>query len=144
MRTLCKLIPSDLRDTSAPRSIETQAQASKRGHEFWTRIYARNSEFEPNATVEACPDYAFIVRDILYGRIFSYDGVLNDLETGYVIVSALIGIDCQNQLRHHMKGMLYTGATREELLKLRNFILDIAHRVGVKMRGAPREIPDID
>ncbi|CAK7235441.1 hypothetical protein SBRCBS47491_009294 [Sporothrix bragantina] len=37
-------------------------QASERGHAFWRRIYARNPEFDPNATIDASPDYAFVVR----------------------------------------------------------------------------------
>lgn len=95
------------------------------------------------ATPAASPDYAFVVRDLLYGRIFSFDAILNDLETGYVIVSTLIGIDCQAQLRHHMKGMLYNGATRDELQALQNLCLDVANRLGIKFRHEPREIPTI-
>ena len=82
--------------------------------------------------------------DLLYGRVFSYDGILNDLETGYVIVSALVGLDCQNQLRHHMKGALYNGATREELQELYDVLLDLAKRLGVKFRSEKREVPRID
>lgn len=82
--------------------------------------------------------------DLLYGRIFSYDGILNDLETGYVVVSALTGIDCQPQLRHHMKGMLYNGATREQLQELQDTLLGLAARLGVKFRSERPEIPSID
>lgn len=86
------------------------------------------------------------LKDILYGRIFSFDAILNDLETGQVIVSALIGIDCQHQLRNHMKGMLYNGATREELTELRDLCLDLARRLGVVFRNElqARPIPQIE
>ena len=97
-----------------------------------------------DATPTASPDYTFVMRDLLYGRIFSFDAILNDLETGYVIVSTLTGIDCQLQLRHHMKGMLYNGATREELLAQRDPCLNVAHRLDVKFRGDPQPIPTID
>lgn len=82
--------------------------------------------------------------DLLYGRVFSYDGILNDLETGYVIVSALIGLDCQNQLRHHMKGVLYNGGTREDLQELYGVLLDLAKRLGVNFRGEKHDIPRTD
>jgi hypothetical protein len=82
--------------------------------------------------------------DILYGRIFSYDGILGDLETGYVIVSVLIGIDCHIQLRHHMKGMLYNGATRDELQELQDTMLELADMLGVKFRSKRGPIPTID
>ena len=84
------------------------------------------------------------VTDLLYGRIFSYDGILNDLETGYVIVSVLIGIDCHIQLRHHMKGMLYNGATREDLQELQDTMLELAEHLGVKFRSQGGPIPTID
>ncbi|KAJ1333121.1 4-carboxymuconolactone decarboxylase [Microdochium nivale] len=144
LRLLGKYIPTELRDAGAPRSQESQEEASKRGHAFYKRIYGRNKEFDPNATVEASPDYTYVVRDLLYGRIFSYNGILNDLETGYVVVSALIGIDCQPQLRHHMKGMLYNGATREELQELQDTLLGLAARLGVQFRSERPEIPSID
>lgn len=76
--------------------------------------------------------------------MFSYNGILNDLETEYVVVSALIGIDCQNQLRHHMKGALYNGATRDDLQELYDVLLDLAQRLGVEFRSEKREIPSID
>lgn len=126
------------------RSKETQQQASERGHAFHKRIYGRNPEFDMNATGAASPDYAFVVRDLLYGHMFSFDAILSDLETGYVVVSTLIGIDCQAQLRHHMKGMLYNGATREELMSLRDMCLDVVDRLGMKARGEPKPIPTIE
>ncbi|KAH7030583.1 uncharacterized protein B0I36DRAFT_383559 [Microdochium trichocladiopsis] len=144
IRLLCKHIPAELRDPEAPRSKESQEAASKRGHEFHKRIYGRNTEFDPNATVEASPDYTYVVRDLLYGRIFSYDGILDDLETGYVVVSALMGIDCQPQLRHHMKGMLYNGATREELRELQDTLLGLAEMLGVQFRSTRPPIPSIE
>jgi hypothetical protein len=44
------------------RSQETQQQASERGWAFHKRIYGRNTEFDPQASVEASPDYTFVVR----------------------------------------------------------------------------------
>lgn len=126
------------------RSYEDQETASKRGYALHARIYGRNPDFDVNATPAASPDYAFVVRDLLYGRVFSFDKILDDLETGYVIVSTLIGIDCQYQLRNHMKGMLYNGATREELQNLLDLCLGLAKRLGVVFRSEPRPVPSIE
>jgi alkylhydroperoxidase/carboxymuconolactone decarboxylase family protein YurZ len=126
------------------RSYEDQETASQRGYELHARIYGRNPEFDVNATPAASPDYAFVVRDLLYGRVFSFDKILDDLETGYVIVSTLIGIDCQYQLRNHMKGMLYNGATREELQDLLDLCLGLAKRLGVVFRSEARPVPSIE
>ena len=107
-------------------------------------IYSRNPEFDMDGTPNASPDYAFVVRDLLYGRVFSFNEILGDLDTGYVIVSTLIGLDCQYQLRNQMKGMLYNGATREQLQELMDLCLDIARRLDVKFRSEPRPIPHIE
>jgi len=40
--------------------------ARERGMAFWTRIYSQNRAFDPEASVRASPDYAFIVRGMLY------------------------------------------------------------------------------
>lgn len=78
---------------------------------------------------------------MLYGHIFSFDGVIDDLTTGYVIVSALYGMDCQTQLQNHMKGMLINGATRQDLEGLRELCLGLANILGVKFRHRPAPIP---
>lgn len=81
---------------------------------------------------------------MLYGRIFSFDGIIDDLTTGYAIVSALYGMDCQNQLQHHMKGMLINGATRNDLEDLQNLCLGLANILGVKSRYERAPIPTLD
>jgi hypothetical protein len=64
LRLLCKQFPKELRDEAAPRKEETQEQASERGWAFHKRIYGQNKEFDPQATVEASPDYTFVVRGL--------------------------------------------------------------------------------
>lgn len=62
MRALSDCIPETLRELQSPRSQEPEQQARARGKEFWTNIYARNPAFDPEASVRASPDYAFVVR----------------------------------------------------------------------------------
>lgn len=62
MRALSSCIPDQFRDQDSPRSKESDEAARKRGREFWLNIYARNPAFDPEASVKASPDYAFIVR----------------------------------------------------------------------------------
>ncbi|SPO06782.1 uncharacterized protein DNG_09476 [Cephalotrichum gorgonifer] len=143
MRTLSNCIPDEYREADSPRSKESDEVARKRGREFWLNIYARNPAFDPEASVRASPDYAFVVRDLLYARVFSYDGVLDPLTTGYAMVSGLYGMDCQNQLQHHMKGMLFNGASRHDLLYLQELCLRVAKELGVQFRHPPAPIPTI-
>lgn len=65
MRTLAGCIPAALCEKDSPRSQESDDKARERGKAFWTRIYSRNKAFDPEATVRASPDYAFIVRGSL-------------------------------------------------------------------------------
>lgn len=65
MRTLSGCIPEDFRATESPRAMESESAARERGKNFWTNIYARNPAFDPEASVRASPDYAFVVRGTL-------------------------------------------------------------------------------
>ncbi|KAL3475209.1 hypothetical protein BJX99DRAFT_230194 [Aspergillus californicus] len=143
IRALASCIPAELRETEAPRAQESDEEARKRGREFWSRIYSRNRAFDPEASVRASPDYTFVVREVIYARILSFNGVIDDLTTGYVVVSALYGMDCPNQLQHHMKGMLINGASRQDLVDLQGLCLGLAGVLGVVKRYGPAPIPEM-
>lgn len=82
--------------------------------------------------------------DYFYGRIFSFDGILDDMETGQVIISCLIGIDCMQQLGNHMKGMQYNGARKEEVEMIREIVIRVARKLDVKFKpGNPIAVPDV-
>lgn len=82
--------------------------------------------------------------ELFYGYIFSYDGILNTKQTGQVIISALVGIDCPEQGRNHMIGMLHQGMTIDEL----NFICQVcslvAEKCGVKFKYGKMQVPTLD
>ena len=59
------------------------------------------------------------------------------------MVSALYGMDCQNQLQHHMKGMLINGACRKDLEDLQSLCLGLANILGVRSRHGPAPIPEM-
>lgn len=62
MRTLSQCVPDEYRETESPRAKETVEFARTRGRELWLNVYARNPAFDPEASVRASPDYAFVVR----------------------------------------------------------------------------------
>jgi hypothetical protein len=62
MRALSNCVPENLRQKDSPRSQESEETARARGKKFWSDIYARNPAFDPEASVRASPDYAFVVR----------------------------------------------------------------------------------
>jgi hypothetical protein len=60
-----------------------------------------------------------------------------------VIISALIGIDCHPQMRHHMIGILINAVTRKEIEFTRTLCYKVADVLGVTFRHAPMEIPSL-
>ncbi len=88
---------------------------------------------------EAAP---YFFSDLFYGYIFSFDEILGPLETGQVIIATLHGIDCQEQLKNHMIGMMLNGAERKDLFVLRDIVTAIAQRLNVKFKGNTPTVPE--
>lgn len=61
-------------------------------------------------------------------------------------MAALLSIDCQEQVRNHMMGMQFNGATREDVQGIRKVVVAIADRLGVKGKEGRRtiEVPSIE
>ncbi len=78
-----------------------------------------------------------------YGYIFSFDKILNSIETSQAIVSALIGIDCQEQATNQMKGLMYNGGRKEDVAMIREVVVALAKRLDVRFKSKPVAVPDI-
>lgn len=78
---------------------------------------------------------------MFYGYVFSFDEILGSLETGQVITASLLGIDCQEQVENHMIGMMFNGAEREEIIALKDIVLKLAERLGVKFKNPNTSVP---
>jgi hypothetical protein len=83
-----------------------------------------------------CPKLTIL--DLFYGYIFSFDAVLNMLETEQVVVSALLGIDCPEQAKNHMLGILANGGRDEDLIFIRDIVSRVAERGHVHLRRVSR------
>ncbi|KAF2247611.1 hypothetical protein BU26DRAFT_566561 [Trematosphaeria pertusa] len=143
VRPLSLVIPEHLKDDTCYRRNETFEEAAKRGRTLHTKIYSRNPTFDDKKTLRAAPDYYWIVTNLFYGYIFSFDDILDDLETGHCIISALLGIDCQEQVRNHMIGMQLNGVERKEIEAFRNVVLRLAEKLGVQFKSEPIPVPDV-
>jgi hypothetical protein len=71
MRKLSDCTPEVYRESESLRSKETEQVAQERGRKFWLNIYSRNPDFDPEKTVRASPDYAFVVRGTYPNSIIS-------------------------------------------------------------------------
>lgn len=81
--------------------------------------------------------------ELYYPYVFSFDKILDKLESCQAMVSTLIAIDCGLQARNQMKGMLYNGATREEVTMIRDLVLLIAKRLDVRFKTGPIDVPEL-
>ena len=81
--------------------------------------------------------------ELFYPHIFSFDKILDRLESSQAMISCLIAIDCTGQARNQMKGMLWNGATREEVTMVRDVVLLIAQRLDVRFKAGPIEVPEL-
>lgn len=120
-----------------------------------TSIYTKIPGYDITLCDRAAPDYGLLVNstfpcppahleplllaflanhvpEFFYGYIFSFPGILDSIESAACIVAALLSIDCQEQVRNHMLGMQYFGASRDEVGAVRAVVVTIAEHLGVK------------
>ena len=69
---------------------------------------------------------------LMYGYLLSDLAVLNEVETSWVMLAGLVGLDCNAQLKGHLRGACNNGATREEVLAVREIVIMICEASGMK------------
>ena len=81
--------------------------------------------------------------DIIYGRLFSFDAILDDLTSSYAMVSALYGMNSPQQIRNHLIGMQLNGADAGSLKEHQDLLLGLAEILGITFRFGPVPIPAV-
>jgi hypothetical protein len=56
----------------------------------------------------------------------------------------LVGIDCHGQATNQMKGMMYNGATREEVAMVRNVAVLVMQKLNVHVKKDFVAVPSIE
>ncbi|KAL4806513.1 hypothetical protein BDV18DRAFT_159685 [Aspergillus unguis] len=146
MRELYRVTPGDLLDRTCYRENDIPPQeAYTRGDAFLKSLYRDVPDLntEDDFVRKCSPDYFYLVSRLLYPHIFSFDQILDKLESSQAIISSLIGSDCANQAKNHMKGMLWNGATREEVTAIRDTVVRIAQELGVKFKNGIIPVPEL-
>ncbi|KAJ5734895.1 uncharacterized protein N7483_000020 [Penicillium malachiteum] len=69
------------------------------------------------------------------------DFIMDKLESSQAIITTLISIDCKGQARNHMKGMMWNGATREEVTNIRDSIVLLADHLSIAFRDGAVQVP---
>ncbi|KAE8329715.1 hypothetical protein BDV39DRAFT_191026 [Aspergillus sergii] len=143
VRELYLSTPPHLVDNTCYRNDDDHTAAVARGDAFLKSLYRDVPDLntEDDFVRKCCPDYFYVVSQLLYPHVFSFDKILDKLESSQAIITALISIDCKGQARNHMKGMMWNGATREEVANIRDSIVLLADHLGVQFRDGPVLVP---
>lgn len=156
------LICLGLSDTNYHSDDDDREVAVARGDTFLKSLYPDIPDLntEDDYVRKCCPDYFFIVSsecpnfsarnsgltykriELLYPHVFSFDKILDKLESSQAIITTLISIDCKGQARNHMKGMMWNGATREEVKNIHGSVILLADHLGIQFRDGPVEVPE--
>ncbi|RDH27577.1 hypothetical protein BDQ94DRAFT_184434 [Aspergillus welwitschiae] len=144
VRELYHATPPHLIDNTCYRDDDEHTAAVARGDAFLKSLYRDVPDLntEDDFVRKCCPDYFYVVSQLLYPHVFSFDKILDKLESSQAIITALISIDCKGQARNHMKGMMWNGATRQEVANIRDSIVLLARYLGVQFRDGPVLVPD--
>ena len=143
---------SDIRETDG--RIMTPNQIRARGWEYWQKIYTSGSQTLLDNIRHGYPDMgsifpayslpvAYFAVSHVYGPLMSFFDVLNEMQTSFVQIAALIPGGHNGQLKGHLQGKntfnrsridigaLNNGATKEEVRAVRAIAIRMCEEVGV-------------
>ena len=79
---------------------------------------------------------------IAYGSVYGHLDILNQLETSYVLVGALIAADTPRQIVWHLDNARRGGASLEQTRAVRQIAIEVSQSVGVKWRESVPEVKE--
>jgi alkylhydroperoxidase/carboxymuconolactone decarboxylase family protein YurZ len=127
--------PNHLREISMQRDRTWLADGPTRGKLLFDHVYGKVSKRVSGQMNSAYPDLEYYAINHVYGPLLSYSGVLPLKETSFVIVACLIPQDVNPQLKGHLKGALNNGATKEEVMSLRDMSMLICKWCGIQWKS---------
>lgn len=139
---LKNVTPVELRETTLQRrdehansETEKGVDIDSRGTAFWDQVYGKINKRVMGQMSTAYPDLGYWALHHVYGPLLSYTGILGSKETSLVVIASLIPQDVNPQLKGHLKGALNNGATKEEVMAVRELSMLISTWCGLKWKG---------
>ncbi|KAK9448626.1 AhpD-like protein [Limtongia smithiae] len=130
--------PHEFRDDDPlRRSVDREGSEEaelRRGQEFWNQVYGKVSRRVLSQMNTAYPDLAQYALQHVYAPLLSFTDVLSPKETSFVVVACLIPQDVNPQLKGHLHGGLNNGATKEELMSVRELAMKVSTLCGVSWK----------
>lgn len=121
------------------KQVKRQEMGNKgnleRGLAHWERTYGKVSERIIQDLNSYYPDlWQFIVKNI-YGDILSYDSIVDGPMTSLVVISSLIPMDVNPQLRGHLRSALNFGWNVATVNQVRQFAILISTWYGIQWKS---------
>lgn len=117
-------------------SMETvQDSCLQRGMRHWNTTYGKVSNRVIQDMNQFYPDlWQFIIKDV-YGDILSCNDIIDGPVTSLLMISSLIPMDVNPQLRGHLRSALNFGWDMETVNKVRSFAILISQWNGVQWKS---------
>lgn len=116
---------------AAQPDVAASSDSDSRGEMFFDQVYGKISARVKGQMSQAYPDLAHYALAHVYAPLLSYTGVLGPKETSLVVVACLVPQDVNPQLKGHLKGAINNGATKEEVMSVRDMSIMISKWCGV-------------
>ncbi|KAE8448138.1 hypothetical protein EG329_009742 [Mollisiaceae sp. DMI_Dod_QoI] len=113
------------------------SQVLQRGQDFFDKVYGKISSRVTRMMNSSGTEDLDLIAKLMYGFILSNTTLLDQAETSYVLIAALIPQDVNPQLKGHLKGALNGGATLEEVRAVREVVIRLCESAGMtRLDGA--------
>lgn len=107
----------------------------ERGLKHWENTYGKVSSRIIQDLNDFYPDlWQFIVKNI-YGDILSFHNIIDGPVTCLIVISSLIPMDVNPQLRGHLRSALNFGWDRDTINEVRLFAISISQWCGVRWKS---------
>ncbi|TFK34021.1 AhpD-like protein [Crucibulum laeve] len=135
-------LPESLRDVKALRDVSMSTEELHRiGQEHFTRTYGETADSVQAFLREISPDFEHFSTTFAYGYTYSFSQVLTAADTSFAMVAALIASDTPPQIEWHLRGAMRNGASRVEVIAVRDISIEVAKVAGVVWKNQIPEVP---
>jgi len=140
--SLLDATPEELRDTKRQRETGLfLPDLEQRGEVFFRALYGETADNVQNLLDKIYPDMGWFSNTIAYGSVYGYAEILNQLETSYVLVGALIAMDTPRQIVWHLDNARRGGASLEQARAIRQIAIETCRSAGVRWRN---DVPEVE
>lgn len=130
--------PSSESENQATKEVNADSKTAKienRGASFFDQVYGKINKRVMGQMSTAYPDLGYYALNHVYGPLLSFTGIIGPKDTSLVVIASLIPQDVNPQLKGHLKGALNNGATKEEVMQVRELSILIAKWCGVSWKA---------